>query len=399
MKKKLLRHISANIFMACLFILPAFSLKTEIETRMITGKLVHDSTSTPVSFASVALLNAADSSVLSGVITDDNGKFVFADIPFGKYRVKATFVGYKAIDIRNIEVSRQNKTVDLKEMKMTEEVKNIDAAVIVGQRLKGEEKVDRTVFTLNDDIRKASTNALDALKHIPSVSVDFQNNVSLEGQTNIQFYVDGVLRNKDYVAQIKPDMIDKIELITNPGAKYDADVSGVINIVLKKEARYGMNGSIQIPVPHPDKIVAEPNGNFEYGNQNFRFYIGDRMHFERFNGTEILTTKIDDVNGSPYNYDKRGEGINSWQNNYMNYGIDWFLNEKSSLNFLGEWRNWKGVSNDYLSNSTIYNGNELSQLLRTEKNGLDKSDNYYFSLFYQRKLAKEGDEFKAEVYY
>jgi hypothetical protein len=399
MKKKLLRHISATILMACLFILPAFSLKTEIETGIITGKLVDDSTSTPVSFASVALLNAADSSVLSGVITDDNGKFIFADIPYGKYRVKATFVGYKAIDIRNIEVTRQNKMVDLKEMKMTEEVKNLDAAIIVGQRLKGEEKIDRTVFTLNDDIRKASTNALDALKHIPSVSVDFQNNVSLEGQTNIQFYVDGVLRSKEYVQQIKPDMIDKIELITNPGVRYDADVSGVINIVLKKEARYGASGSVKIPLPNPEKIVAEPNANFEYGNQKFRFYISDQLHFERFHGSEKLVTLIDDVNGQPYSYERNGKGINSWQNNYMNYGIDWFLNEKSSLNFLGEWRSWKGISNDYLSYSKIFLGNDLNEYLKTVKDASDKSNNYYFSLFYQRKFNKEGNELKAEVYF
>ena len=95
-------------------------------------------------------------------------------------------------------------------MKIEEDYKKLEEAVIVGQRLKGEEKVDRTVFTINDDVRKASTTALDALKHIPSVTVDFQNNVSLEGQFNIQFYVDGILRNKEYVAQIKPDRLIRL---------------------------------------------------------------------------------------------------------------------------------------------------------------------------------------------
>jgi len=399
MENKIPKNISGILLLACLVFLTGANLNAQADNGSITGIIVSDSSSTPVSFASVALLNAQDSSLLTGVISNNEGKFRFDGLPFGKYHVKATFIGFKPQNIKNIELSRQNTTVDLKEIKLVEEIKNIDAAIITGQRLKGEEKVDRTVFTLNDDVRKASTTALDALKHIPSVSVDFQNNVSLEGQSNIQFYVDGVLRNKEYVAQIKPDMIDKIELITNPGVKYDADVSGVINIVLRKEARYGVSGSLKVPIPSPKRIVADGSGNLEYGNQHFRLYIADQLHFEQFNGSEILTTKIDDVNGMPYRYDRRGEGINSWQNNYMNYGIDWFLDEKSSLNFLGEWRNWKGVSDDYQMNSKTFIDNNLAEFLKTSKNAQDKSDNYYFSLFYQRKFNKEGNEMKAEVYY
>ena len=389
--------LMAGIWLASFSVLPGFASDTEPNNGSITGKVVNDSTSSPVSFASVALLSATDSSLLKGVITDDLGKFRFENIPYGKYNLKITFVGYKPITLKNVEVSQQNRAVDLMEMKLVEDYKSLGEAVVVGQRLKGEEKIDRTVFTLNDDVRKASNSALDALKHIPSVSVDFQNNVSLEGQSNIQFYVDGVLRNKEYVAQIKPDMIDKIELITNPGVRYDADVSGVINIVLKKDKRYGVSGSIKVPVPSPGKIVADAGGNIEYGNQRFRIYVGDQMHFERFNGSELLTTQVEGTN--PYRYEKTGNGINSWQNNYMNYGIDWFINEKTSLNFLGEWRNWKGVADDYQSDSKVYSGETLTQLVKTEKNTLDKSDNYYFSLFFLKKLKKEGNELRAEGYY
>jgi ferric enterobactin receptor len=399
MKRFFQKIATAGIWLASLMVLPGFTVYAETENGSITGVIVDDSTTTPVSYASVALLSAADSSLLNGMITNDQGKFQFNDLPYGKYNLKVTFVGYKPVVIKDLEVSRQNKTIDLQNLKIREDFKKLEEAVIVGQRLKGEEKVDRTVFTINDDVRKASTTALDALKHIPSVTVDFQNNVSLEGSSNIQFYVDGILRNKEYVAQLKPEQIDKVELITNPGVKYDADISGVINIILKKEKRSGVSGSVKIPIPHPTKIVAEPSANIEYGNQKFRIYIGDQMHFEQFNGTEILTTKVDNGISAPYRFEKTGEGINRWQNNYMNYGADWFINDKTSLNFLGEWRTWKGVNDDYKSISQVYTDDVLTQYINTDKNSLTRSDNYYFSLYFVKKFNKEGNEIKAEGYF
>ena len=399
MKRFSQKIATAGFWLASLLALPGFTVYAETENGSITGIIVDDSTTTPVSYASVALLSAADSSILNGMITNDQGKFQFNDLPYGKYNLKVTFVGYKPVVIKDLEVSRQNKTIDLQNLKIREDYKKLEEAIIVGQRLKGEEKIDRTVFTINDDVRKASTTALDALKHIPAVTVDFQNNVTLEGSSNIQFYVDGILRNKEYVAQIKPDQIDKVELITNPGVKYDADVSGVINIILKKEKRSGVSGSIKIPIPHPTKIVAEPSANIEYGNQKFRIYVGDQMHFEQFNGTEILTTKVDNGISAPYRFEKTGEGVNRWQNNYMNYGADWFINDKTSLNFLGEWRTWKGVNDDYKSVSQVYTDDVLTQYINTDKNSLNRSDNYYFSLYFVKKFNKEGNEIKAEGYF
>ncbi|NJK84850.1 MAG: TonB-dependent receptor [Bacteroidales bacterium] len=197
----------------------SYGTNTEGENGTITGRIIDNTSSQPVSFASVVLVNLNDTAIVSGVITDDNGLFQIKDIPFGKYKLRVSFIGYKTEWVNDIEVSRAQKTVALNDMKISEDVTTLNEAVVVEERLKGEEKIDRTVFTLNDEIRKSSSSGLAVLKHIPSVSVDFQENVSLEGQSNIQFYVDGVLRNKEFIAQLDPNLIDKVELITNPGVK------------------------------------------------------------------------------------------------------------------------------------------------------------------------------------
>ncbi len=377
--------------------LKGLATETEPDNGTITGRIIDYGTSQPISFASVALFSASDTTIITGVITDDNGSFQLNSVPYGKYDLKISFLGYKPVMIQNIELSKQNKKVELAEMKLTEDIATLSEAVIVEERLKGEEKIDRTVFTLNDDIRKVSTSGLDVLKHIPSVTVDFMDNVTLEGQSNIQFYVDGVLRNKDFIAQLDPGLIDKVELITNPGVKYDSDISGVINIVLKKVKRYGVSGSVKVPVALPNKMVANPMANIEYGNQKFRVYAGDRLHLERFKGKEFLYTDVDDTYIQPYRFEKVGEGINGWQNNYMNYGIDWFVNDKTSLNFMGEWRRYRGLSKDYVSEAKTFEENALTQYVRTSKNNLDNNDNFFYSLFFKRKFDREGTELTAEA--
>ena len=399
LKDNMKNSIKIILTLLSLFTLKLYAAETDPNNSgTISGRIIDNNTAQPIMYASVALVNESDKNIITGVITDDNGSFQLSNIPYGKYNLKVSFVGYKPSTLSNIELSRQNRKVDLPVLKLSEDVAVLQAAVITQERLKGEEKFDRTVFILSDEIRKASSSGLDVLKHIPSVSVDFMENVTLEGQSNIQFYVDGVLRNKDFIAQLSPELIDKIELVTNPGVKYDSDISGVINIVLKKVKRYGINGSFTVPVSHPDKLILNPKANLEYGNQNFRIYVGDRMHLERFHGTETLTTQLDESYSNPYYFEKIGKGINSWKNNYMNYGIDWFINDKTSLNFMGEWRNYTGKTNDYLYTNKTFENDVLTEFFKTNKDSKDQSSNYYYSLFFKRKIDKEGNELTAEAY-
>src|SRR3972149_5721057 len=315
-----------------------FANEVELEKGIISGKVVDQNTALPIPYATVVLLSPVDSSLITGVISDSTGNYIINDVSYGNYDLQVAFVGYKPSTLKNIDISRVNRKVELSPMALSVDVAMLDEVVVTQERLKGEEKIDRTVFTLNDDVKKTAVTGLDVLKQIPSVTVDFQENVTLEGESNIQFYVDGVLRNKDYVAQLNPKLIDKVELITNPGVKYDADISGIINIVLTKEKRFGISGSVNVPLPHPQKIVANPRVNLEYGTNKYRVYAGTRLHVEKFPGGEYLYTRLDNTFETPFENERLGSGTNRWINNYTNYGIDFFLNDKTSLNFYGEWR-------------------------------------------------------------
>jgi polyhydroxyalkanoate synthesis regulator phasin len=382
-------------------ILFAFTLQSfagEETAGKLTGKVIDKQSKQPISYATISIVNVLDSSVVTGVISNENGGFQIDDLPMGEYKVSVSFIGYKASS-KKVSLNLRNRNVDIGELQLEETTTLIDDVVVEAERLKGEEKVDRTVYNLNDDVRKSSSDGIDVLKHIPAVQVDFQDNVSLEGQSNIQFYVNGILRNKDYVTQLDPSAIDRVEIISNPGAKYDADVSGVINILLKKEARYGVSGSVRADIPHPDKMLLNPSARLEYGNQKFRVYGSSRMHYERFNGFEELSTELRIDENTTQTYSRKGEGVNNWSHMYSNYGIDFFLSDKTSLNFFSEnIRFWNRKLDFENQNSTFLNGNlteSYKNLTTNKSNGISN----YYSLYLKHNFNDQGKELSAEVSY
>ena len=144
---------------------------------------------------------------------------------------------------------------------------------VVAERIKGKEMVDRTVYAIPQAIAKSSTNGYDILKKIPQVNVDFQNNVTLNGSSNFIIQVDGRQRDKEFLAKLLPSDIESIEVISNPSGKYEGNIDGVINIILKKEARYGMNGNAGFNIKPFNKPTTSVTGSLDYSLGKITFYV------------------------------------------------------------------------------------------------------------------------------
>jgi hypothetical protein len=337
---------------------------------------------------------------MASVVSDKDGIFELSHVPFGKYNLRVSSSDNESKTVEAIEISEQIANVKLEQIHIGKvNVSQLDEITIVCERLKGEEQIDRTVYAINDDIRKIATTGLDMLRNIPSVTVDFLNNVMLEGRSDIQFYVDGIKRNKEYVMQLDPQWIDKVELITNPSVKYDPDISGVISIILKKQGRIGVNGAFTIPLTNPHKGIAQPAANIEYGSDRYRVYAGAFMNYEGFNRKQNMESEWYDQGAGSKIFNKESTGKVKWIYSYINYGADWFINDRTSLNFLGEWSSWKERSRDNIIENRSYLNNALVQYYKTYMETDGGSDNYYYSLFLRRELAQQGCELKAEIYY
>jgi hypothetical protein len=246
------------------------ALSFSVQAQQIKGRILMLNDSTPAQFASVGLLQLPDSSIVSGVITLTDGGYTFEQVKPGDYVIKVSFLGYEIV---HHPVTLQAETnVSVEDIYLAEASTNVGEVTIVGERLKGKELVDRTSYSIPPLVAKSSTNGYELLKKIPQVQVDFQNNVTLNGSSNFIIEVDGRQRDKEFLAKLLPSDIETIEIISNPSGRYEGNIDGVISIILKKEARYGVNGNMGLQLKPFNKLTYALTGSLDYSMGKITFY-------------------------------------------------------------------------------------------------------------------------------
>jgi hypothetical protein len=365
-----------------------------VQAQNIRGIVSYEKDKTPVQFASVALHNLPDSAIITGVITLTDGGYSLEKIKPGNYFVKASFVGYRPAG-KAITVTGEEKEILVDTIFLAEVTTALNEVTVVAERLKGKEMVDRTVYSIPEVVSKSTSNGYDLLKKIPQVNVDFQNNITLNGSSNFIIQVDGRQRDREFLAKLLPTDIQSVEIITNPSGKYEGNIDGVINIVLKKEARYGMNGNIAQSLKPFHKVTSATQGSIDYSIGKATFYVTGTYISQGLNistTSENIFTALDST-ASTYG---RG-GIKVYMGS-VNGGFDYYMNDRNNLSFN---ISYKPVQQDVdiPNTTTLFKGtsplNTISSLTTTKMH----SDETAFSLFYKRTFSRPVEEFTAEASY
>ncbi|HPG07214.1 MAG: TonB-dependent receptor [Saprospiraceae bacterium] len=220
-------------------------------TGKISGVLQDSTAQTMVEFATVSVLKAGSDKVVNGTVSEDGGVFKVIELALGKYDVQLSFIGYTTKTIKNIELTPDKPDVDLGTILMSSDQLMLDEVEVVGQAAIVENKVDRIVYNADKDPSTAGGDATDVLRKVPLLSVDMDGNVSLRGSSNLQILINGKPSGMfssnvgDALRMIPSDQIKNVEVITTPGAKYDAEgTGGIINIITKKKTIDGFSGSL-----------------------------------------------------------------------------------------------------------------------------------------------------------
>ena len=366
---------------------PAFELRPGV----VKGSVYDEATNTPIPFASIVIKTSDGEKTITGGISDDEGKFKIEDIPLGGIVFEVQFIGYENFK-RELTISSKNKTLDVGIIVLKESSQQLDEVELVAERTTIEQKVDRKVINVGKDLTTAGATASDIMNNIPSVNVDSQTgDISLRGNSNVRVMVDGKLSNvpvAQLLRQIPSSSIKSIELITNPSAKYNPEgMSGLINIILHKNANIGFNGSITsgVTVAIEEKYnnsvdLNYRNGKFNlYGNygNNIGKYVNDGFIFR-----------------SDENSQQDFDFFNDNESHLWKLGLDFYINDKNTLSFFSN-QNYFNGSGRGTTQVSYFDQPErdLVQIFGNETS--NRSEQYNFN--YKLDFGKQGHSLELEA--
>lgn len=299
----------------------------------IQGK-VSDFDGKPLSYVTILLLKSTDSSLIKGDITNNEGEYSFEKIDAGEYLINTINLGFMKYYSAPLTLNASTITLNIK---LTSSNKNIKEVKVMSKKPMIEVKADKTVFNVEQSINSAGSNALDLLRKSPGVRVDKDDNIEMRGKNNVLIYIDGkpnYLGSRDLAAVLKSMQasdIESIELITNPSAKYDASGNaGIINIKLKKNKKFGTNGSANIGFAQGRRFP-KYNAGIQLNNRNKQVNIFGNygINFGKNHNDQNLDRQQNGIR-----YDLRADNINDDVTHNAKFGMDYFVDDKNVVGFM-----------------------------------------------------------------
>lgn len=308
-------------------------LCTCVRAQDITGRVVDKSSGQPVEFATILIVDAATGDGLGGTTTDQNGTFSLRS-PSTSIHLDISFIGFETRRLENIPFA--NGEANLGILELSNPGQTLEEITVRAEKSQTEFKLDKRVFNVGKDLSSTGAGALEVLNNVPSVNVTIEGQVQLRGSGGVQILINGkpsVIASEqgNLLGTITADMIESIEVITNPSAKYDAEgTAGIINIVLKKEERKGLNGAISVNTGTPDNhsVGLSLNRRTDKFNLFSQFGVGYR---ELPNEQQAINR--DNISGTTV----ASEG-NEFRNEfYYNavLGTDYQINERNVITLSG----------------------------------------------------------------
>lgn len=319
--------------LAILFLFTNVLLLSAQSNIRITGTVVDAADGSPIPYATTVAISNTDQKVISGTTTDENGEFSLSSTS-ADISIEISFIGYEKNKIT--EFALRNSAVALGKVTLSQNSESLDEVSVVAEKSTVEFKLDKRVFNVGKDISSSGMGALDVLNNVPSVNVDLEGAITLRGNSGVQILINGkpsVLADEqsNALGTLTADMIESIEVITNPSAKYEAEgTSGIINIILKKEEKKGFNGSASINtgVPHNHSIGVSLNQRTEKFNFFTQFGAGYRS-LPRY--SESTNHNLTD------NTMVKSDGVSYRNENFYNItlGADYYLNDLNMITLSG----------------------------------------------------------------
>ena len=371
----------------------------------------------PLPFVTVSLRLTADSTLVAGSVSTDDGRFTITGIPTGNYGLIFTFVGYQTQKLPLL-VGDLNRVFDMGKIVLAEDSKQLSDVIISAEKETVSAGLDKKVFNLADNTSQLGGSVLDALRNLPGVTVSSDGKVLIRGSDQVAVLIDGKqssltgFSNQKGLDNLPATNIEKIEIINNPSSRYTASgMAGLINIIYKKETEIGFNGEAALNLgvgelwerqPNLPRITPKysqtpklnPSVNLNYRTKKVNlFFQGDGIIRRRVNANEFSTREYADATT-----DIRSQFLENRTQKLYNLkgGLDWYLDNQNTLTLFSLWQDEYHID----QGDVPYDNLETGQRLRLWTWREDERTRFInYAANFQHKFLQPGHELKAGYQY
>ena len=324
-----------------LFLLSSNLISAQDEVS-ITGIVMDKDVNQPLEYATIAFFSKKENRIVTGGVTDLQGKFDIK-VPRGTYNISVEYISYTTKNIPNRTLLQNT---DLGVLGIGIDAEALGEISIIAERTTVEIKLDKKIYSVGSDLTVRGGTVSDVLDNIPSVSVDVEGNVSLRGNENVTILINGKpsglvgLNSTDALRQLPAESIERVEVITSPSARYDAEgTAGILNIILKRSKLQGLNGAITANAGYP--ATAGLSGNINYRTGDFNFFNTTSYTYRESPGNSSTETQYFNIrrdengnviedNPDSFLFENRNSKRES-NNLTTNLGVEWYINDSASL--------------------------------------------------------------------
>lgn len=371
----------------------------DIPEVVITGKVLEAETNIPLEYATVSFSDV-DGKIITGGITNPNGNYSI-ELPAGVYDVKFEFISFET---KVLAGQKLLKNTELPTQTLAIDSQSLDEVIVRSETTEVQVRLDKKIYNIGKDLTTSGATVSDALSNVPSVTVDVDGAIALRGNENVRILINGKpsaiagFGSTDALRQLPADAIERVEVITSPSARYDAEgTAGILNIILRKEKTLGLNGSIQANLGDP--LTYGVTGNINLRTDKFNIFNttgyskreapGNASFENRFFSEEVINPLVTEQR----DYDRERGGFNT------NLGIEYFLTDKTSVTASGFLRLGDNESvTENLTNEFDPAGEQAISRKRTETEN-EEDVSYQLSLNYVSKFDTSGHELTGAFQY
>lgn len=366
---------------------------------IVSGKVTNSENSEPLEYATITILDLKDNNVVTGGLSDETGNFKISTKK-GIYNVLIEYMSFKNKTLENINVYND---LSLGEVQLELNYESLGEVEIIAEETSVEIRLDKKIYTVGKDLSVRGGTANDVLDNIPSVSTDLDGNILLRGNDAARILINGkpsrlVGINSTFIKQLPADAIEKVEVITSPSARYEAEGSGgIINIILRKSKKLGLNGSLSANTGDPKANSLSSNINYRNGKINFfnSSSIYDRLRPGNSSG---ITEYYNGDNPSTFFSENRYRERDS-EGYFVNNGFEWYIDDNTSL--VGSFY-YNDYKSDNLESNTIneldVNSNILNSITQNDIEG-DVDNNREYNINFERKFNDDGQKITIDFQY